>query len=286
MLPAYSAYKGMNADLFGPATSLYIADGAIVADITYGKGAFWRQCDTARFTLLASDLLMTKSVSAQIDLLIPSKKYYLTADMRALPYRERSIDVVVLDPPYIHNPGTHMTDSRYNNAATTQGMYHRDILRELYCRGIQEARKVLRPGGLLFVKGKDEVESGQQQWSHRELYDAALRCGFAGQDLFILVASATTSLLRWERQLHARKNHSYLWVFQKDAANRAFEPRRVGRPKKSFTYTSRIKSTGGNSVAYLTARLLRDHPDVYARFQSGELCSIHAAAKAAGIIKG
>ncbi len=41
----------------------------------------------------------------------------------------------------------------------------------------------------------------------------------------------------------------------------------------------------GNSAAYLTARLKRDHPAIAARLASGEFPSVRAAARAAGIVK-
>lgn len=206
----YTASAIDNAALIRDACELYIADGATVADVTWGRGAFWQRTDTSRFKLFRSDLH-------------PIDDSVTEADFRSLPYETASLDVVVLDPPYIHNPGQHVTDKRYNNAATTTGMYHADILR-LYVEGIIEARRVLRPeGGQLWVKCKDEVESGVQRWSHLELYQAALAAGFFGRDLFLVVPRSKTSSNRWARQIHARKNHSYLWVFElprkRDAAN-------------------------------------------------------------------
>lgn len=200
-MTVHSASATDNATLINDACQLYVADGAVIADVTWGRGAFWQHTDTTRFKLLRSDLL-------------PRDETVEQADFRNLPYETSSIDVVVLDPPYIHNPGKHVTDARYNNAATTTGMYHADILR-LYTEGIIEARRVLRPeGGQLWVKCKDEVESGVQRWSHLEIYEAALANGFFGRDLFVLVPQSKTSSNRWQRQIHARKNHSYLWVFE------------------------------------------------------------------------
>lgn len=47
-----------------------------------------------------------------------------------------------------------------------------------------------------------------------------------------------------------------------------------------------VKPTqGGNDSTYLARRLLRDAPDIFAALERGEYRSVHAAAKAAGIIR-
>lgn len=203
--PVVSVVNGTNADLIAEVARLYIRDGAEVADVTWGRGAFWTKANDGRFKVQGSDVAEHIATDGIVQ-----------ADFRSLPYEDESFDVVVLDPPYIHNPGRHVTDSRYNNAGTTKGMYHSDI-RELYRAGMQEAMRVLRPGGYLFVKGKDEIESGKQQWSQTELLLDAQAMGLYGKDSFVLIPASRTSMRRWNTQKHARKVHSFLWVFEKPA---------------------------------------------------------------------
>jgi hypothetical protein len=197
--------QGGNAELVVNAARLYIPDGAIVADVTYGKGAFWRRAKHSRFRLLTSDLDPSFGGAG------------IKADCRALPYRDSSIDVVVLDPPYIAYPGKHLTDHRFNNAATTPRLYHDGVI-QLYTDAMTEADRVLRPGGFLWVKCKDEVSHDRQNWSHIQIYEHATKLGLYGRDLFVLVArNPATSMGTWNRQLHARKTHSFMWIFEKDA---------------------------------------------------------------------
>ena len=198
-----TSHRGNNANLIAEVASLYIPDNATVADVTYGKGAFWTKTDLTRFHLKGSDLK-------------PLNEDVLCADFRNLPYADGSLDAVILDPPYIHNPGNHVTDTRYNNAETTKGLYNADIMK-LYEAGMSEANRVLKSkGGQLWVKCKDEVESNTQRWSHIYLYEIAQRLGFYAKDLFVLTPDSNTTSNRWPgKQRHARKNHSYLWVFEK-----------------------------------------------------------------------
>jgi hypothetical protein len=194
--------QGGNAELVANAARLYIPEGALVADVTYGKGAFWKRADSRRFHLLASDL--DPAFSGGV----------LQADCRDLPYTNDSVDVVVLDPPYIAYPGKHLTDHRYNNAATTPRLYHAGVI-QLYADAMAEALRVLKPGGYLWVKCKDEVSHDQQNWSHIQIYEHAVRLGLHARDLFVVVASnPATTMGIWKRQLHARKTHSFMWIFE------------------------------------------------------------------------
>ncbi len=81
-----SACAGGNEDIFPHIMRLYVAPGSAVADVTFGKGVFWRNIPQGLYNLLPTDILDG-------------------VDCRALPYRDGEIDCVVLDPPYMHSPG-------------------------------------------------------------------------------------------------------------------------------------------------------------------------------------
>ncbi len=83
----------------------------------------------------------------------------------------------------------------------------------LYLEGMREMKRVLKPEGLLWVKCQDEIESSYQRWSHLEIYEMAKHLGFFGKDLFVL-KQARYPKIQHEKQHHARKCHSYLWVFK------------------------------------------------------------------------
>jgi SAM-dependent methyltransferase len=194
----YSSVIGNNAHLFEQVVKFYIRPGQRVADVSYGKGVFWRKVDLSQFDFYPSDIITC-----------PQTPY----DFCDLPYDDNSFDVVVFDPPYVHNPGRLIVDANYKNRQTTRGMYHDDIL-ELYGRGMAEACRILKPGGLLWVKCKDEVESSTQRWSHIEIFLEAINLGFYARDIFILIQTQNP-IVQFKSQQHSRKNHSYLWIFEK-----------------------------------------------------------------------
>ena len=199
-----SAYQAANEHVFPKILDLYVAPGSLVADITYGKGAFWRNVDADRFRLKATDL--TDGI-----------------DCRDLPYDDGELDCVVFDPPYMHTPGgtAHSTNQPYENyyrnnvtGNKTKSKYHEAVL-ELYADTGLEAYRVLRERGVFIVKCQDEVCSNRQRFTHIEIIREYESLGFVAEDLFIVMRNNRPGVSRTAKQVHARKNHSYFLVFWK-----------------------------------------------------------------------
>jgi DNA modification methylase len=203
-MPTYSCYEGDNAVLVSKVVELYLKKGQTICDPTWGRGVFWRQVNLADYKMYASDLVTC-----------PEARY----DLRHLPYGDAFFDLGVLDPPYAHNPGHMLVEPNYQNAATTRGFYHKDIM-NLYLEGMREMKRILKAEAMLLVKCQDEIESSFQRWSHIEIYEMAKRLGFFAKDLFVLKQSRFPKIQR-ENQKHARKCHSYLWVFKLPSAREA-----------------------------------------------------------------
>jgi len=192
-----SAITGSNDEIFKDIISLYCPKGFKIADVTYGNGVFWKQVNIAYYNLIKSDLNNG-------------------TDFRNLPYKDEEFDCVILDPPYIYNPSNTIKKSisnSYNNNITDGLKSNNDVLR-LYDDGIKEIKRILKIKGILIIKCQDIIESGKNKWNHIEIYELAMNRGFFAEDLFVLVQK-TIPCKRWDRQLHARKNHSYFWVFRR-----------------------------------------------------------------------
>lgn len=205
----FSAMQGTNDEFFPHVLALYVAPGSTVADVTFGKGVFWKCVPKGKYKLFATDL------SAG-------------TDCRKLPYSSNSIDCVVLDPPYMHTPGgtAHIGHQNYeqyyaNNRTTNGGHKYHEAVLELYFSAGAEAFRVLRQGGFFIVKCQDEVCANRQRLTHVELINEYQRTGFICEDLFVLVRRNKPGVSRVVNQAHARKNHSYFLVFWKvDPAKR------------------------------------------------------------------
>jgi hypothetical protein len=222
----FSAQAGENADLFPQILALHVPKGATIADVTFGKGVFWKNVPATAYTLLASD------IDAKDDHdIFPSKRVEVQTgiDCRNLPYADESLDCVVLDPPYMEGlyradtghlagSGTHSSFRHaYSNGKPTRdvGPKWHDAVLDMYVKAGQEANRVLKRDGILIVKCQDEVSANKQRLTHVEIITAYEAMGFYTRDLFVLVRVNRAGVSRLKKQEHARKNHSYFLVFQK-----------------------------------------------------------------------
>lgn len=210
----FSAYIEGNDKVFPKILDLYVAKNSIVADVTYGKGVFWKHVPENDYDLRPTDVLDG-------------------VDCRDLPYPDNMIDCVVLDPPYMHTPGgsahtTHTAfEQHYRNNATgnrTNKKYHEAVL-DLYADAGKEAHRVLKEKGVFIVKCQDEVCSNRQKLTHVELIQIYTGSGFIVEDLFVVVRTNKPGVSRAIKQVHARKNHSYFLVLWKsNKPNRVWKP--------------------------------------------------------------
>ena len=205
-----SARVSGNADIFPDVLKLHVPEGWTVADVTHGGGVFWRNVDMTKYRLLATDIKQD-------------------VDCRKLPYESASIDAVVLDPPYMegatrgtaYQSGQQAFSNHYGlqEIEPTAVKYHAAIL-QLYLDACSEAARVLKQSGVLIVKCQDEVSANKQCLTHVEIINALL-ADWHCKDLFVVVRTNRPVVSRLLRQVHARKNHSYFLVFERQKRKRA-----------------------------------------------------------------
>lgn len=207
-----SAYIENNEVIFPLILSLYVPVGSEIADVTYGKGVFWKNVNKENYTLYFSDIKTG-------------------VDCRSLPYKNNSMDCVVLDPPYMegfyrrhnsHLAGTG-TFSSFREAYSDGSIYaqetgspkYHDAVLDMYYSAGREALRVLRKNGILIVKCQDEVSANKQHLTHVEIINEYAKYGFIAEDLFIVIRNNKPNISTLKKQVHARKNHSYFLIFKK-----------------------------------------------------------------------
>ncbi len=235
-----SAHVGENAELFRRVLELHVPEGALVADVTWGRGSFWAKVDPQRHRIWASDLAPEPGKRDCFE------RYLGGVDCRDLPYADESIDAVVFDPPYMEGffrrassqkagSGSHaafrQAYARGQGVHRSGAKYH-DAVTELYLHAGLELWRVLKKGGRAIVKVQDEVSANLQRLTHVEVITGFEDMGFYSKDLFVLVRRNAPAVSRLVKQVHARKNHSFFLVFEKPAT-RARRPRSVRRAPAS-----------------------------------------------------
>lgn len=207
-----SAYVQNNEDIFPLILSLYVPIGSEIADVTYGKGVFWKKVNKDNYTLHFSDIKTG-------------------IDCRNLPYEKNSMDCVVIDPPYMEGfyrrNNDHLagngTFSSFRDAYSDGSIYiqkegspkYHDAVLDMYYSAGHEALRVLKSNGILIIKCQDEVSANKQHLTHVEIINEYTKHGLAVEDLFVMIRNNKPNISTLKKQVHARKNHSYFLIFRK-----------------------------------------------------------------------
>lgn len=187
--------------------------GKIDADVTYGAGALWRQMrePQLKFDIAPREPRFRPTLRFDIKTGRPG---VIPADCRNLPLKDKSLKSIMFDPPFIAGK----TNSRDSSFMEKKGYgLHRnhESMLQFFEDAMREAYRVLMPRGVLIFKCQDYVHAHVNHWAHVEIFNSARAIGFAAKDLFIFCAKMRPIRENMKKQRHARKFHTYFWVFRK-----------------------------------------------------------------------
>jgi len=179
---------------------LYVPDGFDV-DPTYSKGVFYKSGDVPQPRM-------------KFDL-FPRTDDTVQANANSLPLEDASVGSIMFDPPFLAGytkaKPTGMMGERFH------GFRYIPDLWEWYEQCLAEFSRVLKKNGVLVFKCQDTVSSGNNWFSHCFIMNKAVEHGFYPRDMFVLTAKTRLIGHNHKNQKHARKFHSYFWVFEKKA---------------------------------------------------------------------
>lgn len=169
--------------------------GPIECDVCYGSGCFYKKIPKPKYCF---DI-------------VPQKPGVIAADVCNLPLKDGCLNSIILDPPFMAHtgPGATLKERFGELGGTIKDLWN------FYFRAMCEIHRVLTPGGWLIFKCQDGVLSGVNNFTHIEICNQARSLGFKPVDLFILLAKHRMTSPNHKVQRHARKFHSYFWVFKK-----------------------------------------------------------------------
>ena len=198
--PLSSVWQGSDGELLEAMFAFYATIPVEpILDATYNAGRFWR--DSTRHV-----------VSMDID---PQHKPMILADNRVMAgVPDKEFGAVVFDPPHVGPQGRDKSIKRFDvdfGATMECGKQHDWTLSYLYPPFLQQAKRVLKPDGLLFAKITDMVNSHKSRWAHCDFMRMAEEAGFTVCDLIIKIRKGPMMSTKWKTAHHARKRHCF-WI--------------------------------------------------------------------------
>ena len=170
-----------------------------ILDSTYNAGRFWKGSKR-------------RVVSMDID---PKFKTMIVGDNRIMEGIPDSVfGTVVYDPPHVGPQGRDKSSKRFDEdfgATTACGREQGWTLSYLYPPFLKQAKRVLKPRGLLLAKITDMVNSHRSQWPHCDFMRMADEAGFTVCDLIVKIRKGPMVSSKWKTAHHARKRHCF-WI--------------------------------------------------------------------------
>ncbi len=172
-------------------------------DCTYSKGNFWK------------DLPSPKNKTD----LYPINETVIEANSEDLPFNDNSMKSIMYDPPFVV-AGKSYRDNKEGSsiiAKRFEGYTTYNDLKVNYFNTLKELYRICDKGGFVVMKCQDTVSGGKNHFTHCLIMNMAMEIGFYPRDMFILTSNVRINSFgtKWTKQEHARKYHSYFWVFEK-----------------------------------------------------------------------
>jgi hypothetical protein len=198
--PLSSVWEGSDGDLIEAMLNFYpTIKPEPILDATYNAGRFWKGSKR-------------RVVSMDID---PQYNPDILCDNRNMSdVHSGQFGVVVYDPPHVGPQGRAKSKKRFDvdfGATIECGKEHNWNLSYLYPEFLKEAKRVLRPEGLLLAKITDMVNSHRSKWPHCDFMRMAEEAGFTVCDLIVKIRTGPMVSNKWKAAHHARKRHCF-WI--------------------------------------------------------------------------
>ena len=189
-----SVFRNQNSsDVMKVIAEIYFAPDATYADVTWGKGVFFRKLPAAK--VIGLDLKPRYGAQVQ-------------ADAAHIPLRDKSVDVVVFDPPHQHGRSSTTTLKQQDDYGR---MASQNEIHKLCLAAALEIERVARVGAV--IKLTDMVEAGRFMPTHL-LFAAAVADLFGWPADIGILDSGVVRPVRHARILHWQEVQSYFLVYR------------------------------------------------------------------------
>lgn len=198
--PISSVWEGPDNKLLEAVFGFYAAiDPEPILDSTYNAGRMWKG---------SSRLVVSMDIDRRYKPMIVGDN----RKMAGVP--DSTFGAVVYDPPHVGPQGRDKSRKKFDTdfGATVEcGKEHNWSLSYLYPPFLKQAKRVLKPEGLLLAKITDMVNNHRSKWPHCDFMRMAEEAGFTVCDLIVKIRNGPMMSSTWENAHHARKRHCF-WI--------------------------------------------------------------------------
>jgi hypothetical protein len=198
--PLSSVWQGTDVDLLEAMLNFYATIlPEPILDATFNAGRMWKGSKR-------------QVVSMDID---PQYKPMIVGDNREMTdVLSETYGTVVYDPPHVGPQGRDKSKKRFDvdfGATMECGKEQDWNLSYLYPPFLKQAKRVLKPHGLLLAKITDMVNNHKSKWPHVDFMRMAEEAGFTVCDLIVKIRKGPMVSTKWKEAHHARKRHCF-WI--------------------------------------------------------------------------
>lgn len=198
--PLSSVWEKSDGELLEEMLRFYATiDPEPILDSTYNAGRMWKGS-------------LRRVVSMDID---PKHRPMIVGDNRKMTgVPDAAFGAVIYDPPHVGPQGRDKSRKKFDvdfGATVECGKEQNWNLSYLYPPFLKQARRVLKPEGLLFAKITDMVNNHRSKWAHCDFIRMAEDAGFTVCDLIVKIRVGPMLSTKWKEAHHARKRHCF-WI--------------------------------------------------------------------------
>lgn len=187
-----SSHNSSQLQILRDIISLYVSSCQIDCDLTFSKGGFYHKMQRPKECYDIQPL------------------YDFVQPLDMVKSKQNCYQSVVIDLPFYVDKG-----ARYSMSERYGKFDSVEELQDTYTAMLQLAKQLLVSNGVLIMKVQDTSYNHKPIWIHTLVEQTAKELDLQMEDVLIHTEKSVPTMAHYTIQRHARKQHSYFYVFRK-----------------------------------------------------------------------